>query len=78
LGPGSQTQRIIISDYYAEGTMAKTDLCECKEIITLSGQKLPLKMYADDISFSTHTHYQQTNEFIRILKPSHVVSVHGE
>ena len=30
------------------------------------------------ISFSAHTDYQQTSEFIRQLKPPHIVLVHGE
>ena len=45
-----------------------------EEIITMSGQKLPLKMSVDYISFSAHTDYEQTSEFIRTLKPPHVVS----
>lgn len=44
----------------------------------MSGQKLPLNMSVDYISFSAHTDYQQTSEFIRLLKPQHVVLVHGE
>lgn len=39
----------------------------------MSGQKLQLKMSVDYISFSAHTDYQQTSEFIRALKPPHVV-----
>ncbi|KAK0074514.1 hypothetical protein PV326_012388 [Microctonus aethiopoides] len=35
-------------------------------------------MSVDYILFSAHTDYEQTSEFIRILKPSHVVLVHGE
>ncbi|XP_043271249.1 cleavage and polyadenylation specificity factor 73-like [Venturia canescens] len=31
-----------------------------------------------NISFSAHTDYQQTSEFVRILKPPHVILVHGE
>lgn len=61
-----------------EGTLAKTILSEPEEITTMLGQKLPLKMSVDYISFSAHTDYQQTSEFIRILKPPHVVLVHGE
>lgn len=44
----------------------------------MAGQKLPLKLSVDYISFSAHTDYQQTSEFIRLLKPPHVVLVHGE
>lgn len=40
----------------------------------MTGQKLPLKMSVDYISFSAHTDYQQTREFINILKPPHIVS----
>lgn len=48
-------------------------LSEPEEIMTMSGQKLPLKMSVDYISFSAHTDYQQTSEFIRALLPPHVV-----
>ncbi|XP_037732890.1 cleavage and polyadenylation specificity factor 73 [Drosophila subpulchrella] len=69
---------VIIAGYCVEGTLAKTILSEPEEITTLSGQKLPLNMSVDYISFSAHTDYQQTSEFIRLLKPTHVVLVHGE
>ncbi|XP_044018977.1 cleavage and polyadenylation specificity factor 73-like [Aphidius gifuensis] len=72
------TNGVIISGYCVEGTLAKTILSEPKDIETLSGEKLPLKMSVHQISFSAHTDYQQTSEFIRILKPRHVVLVHGE
>lgn len=52
-------------------------MSEPEEITTMSGQKLPLKMSVDYISFSAHTDYQQTSEFIRALKPPHVVSIHA-
>lgn len=65
---------VIIAGYCVEGTLAKTILSEPEEITTMVGQKLPLKMSVDYISFSAHTDYQQTSEFIRILKPPHVVS----
>ncbi len=49
-----------------------------EEITTMSGLKIPLKMSVDYISFSAHTDYEQTSEFIRALKPPHIVLVHGE
>lgn len=49
-------------------------MSEPEEITTMSGQKLQLKMSVDYISFSAHTDYQQTSEFIRALKPPHVVT----
>ncbi|XP_063239333.1 cleavage and polyadenylation specificity factor 73 [Bacillus rossius redtenbacheri] len=69
---------VIIAGYCVEGTLAKAVLSEPEEIATASGQKLPLKMSVDYISFSAHTDYQQTSEFVRQLKPPHVVLVHGE
>ena len=69
---------VIIAGYCVEGTLAKTILSEPEEITTMGGQKLPLKMSVDYISFSAHTDYQQTSEFIRALKPPHVILVHGE
>ncbi|XP_030025609.2 cleavage and polyadenylation specificity factor 73 isoform X1 [Manduca sexta] len=69
---------VIIAGYCVEGTLAKTILSEPEEITSMSGQKLPLKMSVDYISFSAHTDYQQTSEFINILNPPHVVLVHGE
>uniref|UniRef100_A0AAQ6A4X4 Cleavage and polyadenylation specificity factor subunit 3 n=1 Tax=Amphiprion ocellaris TaxID=80972 RepID=A0AAQ6A4X4_AMPOC len=69
---------VIIAGYCVEGTLAKHIMTEPDEITTMSGQKLPLKMSVDYISFSAHTDYQQTSEFIRALKPPHVILVHGE
>ncbi|KAF6198483.1 hypothetical protein GE061_008231 [Apolygus lucorum] len=69
---------VIIAGYCVEGTLAKTILSEPEEIVTLTGQKLKLSMSVAYISFSAHTDYQQTSEFIRQLKPPHIVLVHGE
>ncbi|XP_065901282.1 cleavage and polyadenylation specificity factor subunit 3-like [Dysidea avara] len=69
---------VIIAGYVVEGTIAKQILSEPTEITTMTGQKLPLRMSVDYISFSAHTDYDQTSEFIRILKPPHIVLVHGE
>jgi len=63
-----------ISGYVVQGTLAKAILSEPEDITTMTGQKLPLKMSVDYISFSAHTDYQQTREFINILKPPHIVS----
>ncbi|KAL5006926.1 hypothetical protein ScPMuIL_015732 [Solemya velum] len=68
----------IIAGYCVEGTLAKHILSEPDDIMTMSGQKLPLKCSVDYISFSAHTDYKQTSEFLRALKPTHVVLVHGE
>ncbi|XP_041467082.1 cleavage and polyadenylation specificity factor subunit 3-like [Lytechinus variegatus] len=69
---------LIIAGYSVEGTMAKHVMSSPEEIQTLSGQKVPLKMSVDYISFSAHADYEQTSEFIRALKPPQIVLVHGE
>ncbi|ODM88437.1 Cleavage and polyadenylation specificity factor subunit 3 [Orchesella cincta] len=69
---------VIIAGYVVEGTLAKQILSEPEEVTLLSGAKVPLKMSVDYISFSAHTDYEQTSEFIRTLRPPHIVLVHGE
>lgn len=44
----------------------------------MSGQKLKVNCSVEYISFSAHTDFRQTTQFIRSLKPAHVVLVHGE
>ena len=69
---------VIITGYVVEGTPAKLILNAPSEIISANGQKLPLNCSVDYVSFSAHTDYQQTSDFIRALKPSHIILVHGE
>ncbi|KAF7256420.1 hypothetical protein EG68_06681 [Paragonimus skrjabini miyazakii] len=69
---------VIIAGYCVEGTLAKQILSLPTEVPTMSGQTLPLMCSVDYISFSAHTDYQQTSAFIRELRPSHVILVHGE
>ncbi|XP_033097571.1 cleavage and polyadenylation specificity factor subunit 3-like [Anneissia japonica] len=69
---------VIIAGYCVEGTLAKTIMSSPEEVTTMSGQKVPLNMQVDYISFSAHADYQQVSEFIRTLEPPHVILVHGE
>ena len=55
----------IVAGYCMEGTLAKTILSDPQEITAMNGQKLPLNMQVDYISFSAHTNYKQTSGFIR-------------
>ena len=41
----------------------------------MDGRRLKLKMSVDYISFSAHADYKQGSEFVRAMKPPHVVSV---
>ena len=68
----------IVPGYCVEGTLAKQVLAEPEEIVTLSGQKIARKCQIEYISFSAHTDYKQTSEFIRVLRPPHIMLVHGE
>ncbi|CAG2163826.1 unnamed protein product [Oppiella nova] len=68
----------IIAGYCVEGTLAKQVLAEPEEITALSGQKIARKCQIEYISFSAHTDYQQTSEFVRALRPPHIILVHGE
>lgn len=51
-------------------------------VMTLSSfddpPQLALRMSVDSISFSAHADLPQTREFLDILRPQHVVLVHGE
>ncbi|CAG0915986.1 unnamed protein product [Notodromas monacha] len=69
---------VIIAGYCVEGTLAKSILAEPEEITTMSGQKLPLKMRVNYISFSAHADYKQISQFVRALKPPEIILVHGE
>lgn len=42
-------------------------------IPTMEGDQKELKMTVEYISFSAHSDYQQTEEFIDILQPPHIV-----
>ena len=75
---GDVRNTCIIAGYCVEGTPAKHILSEPEEIVTMSGHKIPRKCQVDYISFSAHTDYLQTSEFIRVLRPPNVVLVHGE
>nr|CAB3233529.1 cleavage and polyadenylation specificity factor subunit 3 [Phallusia mammillata] len=69
---------VIVAGYCVEGTLAKHILSEPEEVVSMSGQKIPLKLSVDYISFSAHADYKQCSEFVRAMKPPHVVLVHGE
>lgn len=75
---GDRKNCCIIAGYCVEGTLAKYVLSEPEEIPSLNGQKLPRRCQVEYISFSAHTDYRQTSEFIRILRPPNIILVHGE
>ena len=44
----------------------------------MAGQRVKVNCTIEYISFSAHTDFKQTTQFIRALKPAHVILVHGE
>mmetsp|Transcript_76015 Transcript_76015/g.211193 ORF Transcript_76015/g.211193 Transcript_76015/m.211193 type:complete len:718 (+) Transcript_76015:66-2219(+) len=69
---------IIVTGYSVQGTLAH-DLKSEPDTVTLSdGRKVGVRATIKFISFSAHSDYNQTAEFIRRLKANVVVLVHGE
>ncbi|XP_055357923.1 cleavage and polyadenylation specificity factor subunit 3-like [Paramacrobiotus metropolitanus] len=75
---GDSKNGCIIAGYVVEGTLGKQILSEPKEIKTLAGQTIPMRMSVNYVSFSAHTDFQQTKAFVEALKPPHIILVHGE
>jgi len=69
---------VIITGYSVKDTLAH-DLKNEPESVTLQdGRKIPVRATIKTITFSAHSDYNQTSEFIRKLKANVVVLVHGE
>eukprot|EP00299_Pterocystis_sp_00344_P018038 c9019_g1_i2.p1 GENE.c9019_g1_i2~~c9019_g1_i2.p1 ORF type:complete len:590 (+),score=123.04 c9019_g1_i2:386-2155(+) len=69
---------IIIPGYCVEGTLAKTIMSTPPTITTTNGIEIPFRMPVEYTSFSAHSDYAQTSEFIRDTKPKYIVLVHGD
>ncbi|KAF4668755.1 Integrator complex subunit 11 [Perkinsus chesapeaki] len=69
---------VIITGYSVAGTLAH-DLQNDPDTLTLTdGRKLPVRCSTKSISFSAHSDYGQTRDFIQALNVPHVCLVHGE
>lgn len=44
----------------------------------MAGQRVKVNCSIEYISFSAHTDFRQTTQFVRSLKPAHIILVHGE
>lgn len=69
---------LIVTGYSVEGTMARNILKDPDDITSLKGERIPLLMSVDYISFSAHVDYAQNSKFIDEIKAQHIVLVHGE
>ncbi|KAH8738532.1 cleavage and polyadenylation specifity factor protein [Cryptosporidium ryanae] len=68
---------IILTGYAVRGTPAY-ELRKEPEMIQLDDRIVPLRAKFDQISFSAHSDFAQTQEFINSLKVPNVILVHGE
>ena len=75
---------VIITGYSVDGTLAKNILGEPSEIeITDKNDKnktirVPLKMSVKNVTFSAHSDYSHSKEFVEKLQPKFIVLVHGK
>lgn len=69
---------VIITGYSVEGTLAKYILGEPNEIKLSNGNNVPLKMAIKNVTFSAHSDFAHTQDFIEKIKPQNIVLVHGE
>eukprot|EP00871_Galdieria_phlegrea_P003291 jgi/Galph1/3963/GphlegSOOS_G2615.1 len=69
---------VILPGYSVEGTLAKHILSEPSTITRMDGKQVPLRCSVDYITFSAHSDFLQTSEFIDRSRAGHIVLVHGE
>ena len=69
---------VVLPGYSVSGTLAKYVLSGPAMVPRLDGQQVPLRCSVDYITFSAHSDFMQTSEFIDRCRPANVVLVHGE
>jgi cleavage and polyadenylation specificity factor subunit 3 len=69
---------IVITGYCVEGTLARYLLGEPSEVKLSDGRVVPLKMTVKNVTFSAHSDYAHTSEFIEKLQPRNIILVHGD
>lgn len=69
---------VIVPGYVVEGTLGKQILSQPEEIQSMNGQRLPLNLTVEYISFSAHVDYKENSEFIDNVGSSNLVLVHGD
>ena len=69
---------IVITGYCVDGTLARYLLGE-PNIVQLSDKRVvQLKMSVKNVTFSAHSDFAHTSEFIEKLQPRNIVLVHGD
>jgi cleavage and polyadenylation specificity factor subunit 3 len=75
---GDRRNGVVFTAYSVAGTLAH-DLQNSAELVLLpDGRKLAVRCSLKWVSFSAHSDYRQTSEFVQRLNVNHVVLVHGE
>eukprot|EP01062_Namystynia_karyoxenos_P054100 TRINITY_DN4428_c3_g1_i1.p1 TRINITY_DN4428_c3_g1~~TRINITY_DN4428_c3_g1_i1.p1 ORF type:complete len:759 (+),score=236.96 TRINITY_DN4428_c3_g1_i1:82-2277(+) len=69
---------VVIAGYCVAGTLARQIQARPAEIQREDGRVLPLRMQVETVSFSAHSDYSQTKEFVETLGVKHVILVHGD
>lgn len=69
---------VIITGYCVEGTLARYLMSDPKEVELSTGRKVKLSMKVKSVTFSAHSDFQDTSNFIDKIKPKKIVLVHGE
>ena len=69
---------VLLTGYSVEGTMAKLLQTDPTHIDSKSGGRLARRCRIEAVSFSAHCDFLQTSEFVDLVKPNHIVLVHGE
>ena len=69
---------IVITGYCVDKTLARKVLGEPKKIEVGNNKELDLLMSVKTVTFSAHSDFKHTDEFIKKLEPKNIVLVHGE
>ncbi|KAL8439434.1 hypothetical protein Efla_004598 [Eimeria flavescens] len=74
---GSPRNLVLLTGYSVRGTLAD-ELRTEQEVLQLADRQLRRRCGVEFISFSAHSDYNQTRDFISRLKVPNVILVHGE
>ena len=69
---------VVIAGYCVAGTLARQIQSNPSEVQREDGKVLPLRCSVHTVSFSAHSDFQQTREFVETIGTKHVVLVHGD
>jgi Cft2 family RNA processing exonuclease len=74
----NQNNGIIITGYCVDGTLARYLLGEPSNVQLSDKRIVPLRMSVKNVTFSAHSDFTHTSEFIQQLQPKNIVLVHGD